>query len=326
MLTDKKTEKWVRAKIPTRSKPSPRSRSGVTIQEVLITIAILVLLMALLLPAVMSSRETSRRVACANKLKQLVLAMQNYEENHGVYPGGQNFYLMLLPHIDQLNTLNMWNDGVATPALMPPANDFHVPTFLCPSDTLDSSYNHGYLPNYRLNGGSKFFQWRDGFTGEYRTLISNRDVPDGLSNTVALSEFLTYGVVQQRTGTPSTNPQLWPRMFWSTDSYSVVADPFADECEFNAIPPGTGWAEYPNELSHSVPYNHLLAPNRHSCTNGPDLDSSSTDVVTASSLHPGGVNVAMGDGSVRFVHDRVARSVWRAIGSRAGSEFNVADF
>jgi prepilin-type processing-associated H-X9-DG protein len=326
MRTYQKTETRVRAKIPPRSKPSRGSRSGITVQEVLVTIAIIGLLMALLLPAVMSSRATSRRMACANNLKQLILAMQNYEENHRVYPGGQNFYLMLLPQIDQVNTLNKWNDGVATPSLSPPANDFHIPTFLCPSDSLDSGYNHGYLPNYRLNGGSKFFQWRDGFTGEYRTLISNRDVPDGLSNTVALSEFLTYGIVGLRTGTPSTNPQLWPRMFWSTLSYSVVADSFADECEFYAIPPGSGWAEYPNELSHSVPYNHLLAPNRHSCTNGPDLDSSSNDVVTASSLHAGGVNVAMGDGSVKFVNDRVARSVWRAVGSRAGSEVNVADF
>jgi len=322
----KKIDRRASRMLQTRSHLAPGSRSGVTVQEVLVTITIIVLLMALLFPAIMSSRETARRMGCANNLKQLALAMQSYQENHGVYPGTQLFYLMLLPQIDQLNTLNMWNEAVANPELTTPANDYYVPTFLCPSDTLDSNYNHGFLPNYRLNGGSKFFQWRDGFLGEYGTLISDRDVPDGLSNTVSLCELLTYGVVQQRTGYPHTNPQLWPRMFWATDSFTVAVELFADECEFSAIPPGTGWVDFPNELSHSVPYNHLLVPNRHSCTNGPLFDWAGDDIITASSLHPGGVNVAMGDGSVKFVNDRIARSVWRAVGSRAGSEFNVADF
>ena len=94
----------------------PQSRSGFTLIEVLVAIAIMAILVALLLPAVQSAREAARRVQCGNNLKQLGLAFHNYHDNHRVLPFAFFFDAetlnthgwgeMLLPYIDQAALYN----------------------------------------------------------------------------------------------------------------------------------------------------------------------------------------------------------------------------
>src|SRR5271166_6523213 len=62
------------------------TKTGFTLIELLISVAIITLLMALLLPAVQSAREAARRIQCTNNFKQLGLALQSYETSYGVYP------------------------------------------------------------------------------------------------------------------------------------------------------------------------------------------------------------------------------------------------
>jgi len=67
-------------------------------------------------------------------------------------------------------------------------------------------------------------------------------------------------------------------------------------------------------------YNHVFPPNKPSCLLGGSNDFNSTVIVTATSVHPGGVNVAMADGSARYASSQVDARVWSALGSIAGGE------
>ncbi|MEM9704034.1 MAG: DUF1559 domain-containing protein, partial [Planctomycetota bacterium] len=133
-------------------RPSPR-RLGFTLIELLVVIAIIAILVSLLLPAVQQAREAARRSQCQNNLKQLGLALHNYESTYSQFPpGGWDSYngwsqqSQILPFIDQGNLSELIDFG--QPLMDPqylafvtilnppnaPAAGFAVDTFLCPSD------------------------------------------------------------------------------------------------------------------------------------------------------------------------------------------------
>jgi prepilin-type N-terminal cleavage/methylation domain-containing protein/prepilin-type processing-associated H-X9-DG protein len=151
------------------SEPAHR-RSAFTLIELLVVIAIIAVLIALLLPAVQSAREAARRISCVNNMKQLGLALANYESTNTSYPlggvtasdaaGGSatwgtgasnclNWRALILPYMEQTNVSNAINFSVAiTSNTANPAAGFTawmtVPNgFLCPSDGKNSS---GFLP------------------------------------------------------------------------------------------------------------------------------------------------------------------------------------
>ena len=103
-----------------------RSR-GFTLIELLVVIAIIAVLIALLLPAVQAAREAARRIQCVNNLKQLGLAVHNYQEAHGSFPPGQLLYMNwqdlscqipLLPYLEQQPLYNAFNSrtSIRSPA------------------------------------------------------------------------------------------------------------------------------------------------------------------------------------------------------------------
>ena len=94
-------------------------RHGFTLVELLVVIAIIGILVALLLPAVQAAREASRRMSCSNNLKQICLAMHNYESTHRVFPPGQlgfpwvfSAHSQLLPFAEQKNLQELLNFSV----------------------------------------------------------------------------------------------------------------------------------------------------------------------------------------------------------------------
>src|SRR5262245_60104283 len=128
--------------------PSPRR--GFTLIELLVVIAIIAILIALLLPAVQQAREAARRAQCKNQLKQLALAVHNYESAFNCFPPGQirmqfasmprvrgwSLFVQLLPYVDQAPLYNQWdfanpinNETNGNTAII-------LPGLLCPSESL----------------------------------------------------------------------------------------------------------------------------------------------------------------------------------------------
>ena len=91
------------------------SRRGFTLIELLVVIAIIAVLIALLLPAVQAAREAARRAQCVNNMKQIGLAMHNYESSNGCFPPGEKgccwgtWNVFILPYVEQSALFNAWN-------------------------------------------------------------------------------------------------------------------------------------------------------------------------------------------------------------------------
>lgn len=202
-------------------------RKGFTLIELLVVIAIIAVLIALLLPAVQAAREAARRSSCVNNLKQLGLALHNYESIHNGFPPGRintyvtgnghcwGTYSQLLPQLEQQPLFNAMN------FVMNPDPDFTTSsavvnqtaavtvlnTLLCPSDggpptvQVGGGFYAGH--NYLLNVGSGFSVVQSPPSGMLppngilfeNSLVRIASITDGTSNSVAISESIrsTFG-------------------------------------------------------------------------------------------------------------------------------------
>ena len=341
------------------------SSRGFTLIELLVVIAIIAVLIALLLPAVQAAREAARRAQCLNNLKQIGLAMHNYESINSsfapscLYPSpkdswgwGPSGLLSLLQFIEGGNLWNAYNvgavqcNGSGCSLYMANTTVFNaqVATFTCPSDgkrrqVSTSNYVGNLGGPYQTGGYSGTYIPTQASWPEYSAPLNSAQtvkiasITDGTSNTALFSEVLTGINNPGAVTAASANPDLWKRVFFpsglsSKATTTAAALAIITACKnIPATTAGQGgvrgdwFYSYPAYLDYAV-YNHTAPPNSRSCSNSPvntwGLDPWGT--APPNSMHPGGVNVCLADGSVKFIKDTVDLATWWAVGTRNGGE------
>jgi prepilin-type N-terminal cleavage/methylation domain-containing protein/prepilin-type processing-associated H-X9-DG protein len=326
-------------------------RRGFTLIELLVVVAIVAVLIGLLLPAVQKVREAAMRAKCQNNLKQIALAAHNYHDAYDHFPPGATPFpseasvqVMILPFLEQGSLYQQFDfsKSVFTHPVNAPARAQTIPVYLCPSDPSEGSYlDTRQLPgvppapsgmsNYFGNMGAHGW-WRDdsgagtsgkapGLMGIFSLDSKTRltDILDGSSNTALFAEV-------KRGARPADDPldvTVLPPAAWGGPAATPATNPN------NLVPPPacdspvktlnyTGLQYYRGFLITAM-YTHTALPNSTSRDCILDLTFDQGHLA-ARSYHPGGVNVALADGSIHFVSDRISLAVWKALGTRSGGE------
>jgi prepilin-type N-terminal cleavage/methylation domain-containing protein/prepilin-type processing-associated H-X9-DG protein len=312
-------------------------RLGLTLVELVVVMAIIGLLVALLIPAVQSAREASRRAQCSNKLRQISFACLNYESAHGALPPGYcdvrqggSFLAAILPQMDQVDRYNQFLNP-SIPYDSPEGAEVrkHFSLLVCPSDrsgTLTpttTNYNGNFGTGVQVHGSNGLFRYYRSYdhfpNSKTYGPVRVAEVSDGLSNTALVSEQLVADLTMDRLRTIWTTPEFYePARF--NEFKRVVSNLPQSPSEY-------GWQGTPRLRASewTMPnagytlYHHILTPNNPSAWNRGAMQPS---IISATSGHPGGVNVGFGDGRVMYVSSNVAASIWIGWGSRAGGESN----
>ena len=331
--------------------PSPRRRSlraGFTLIELLVVIAVIGILVGLLLPAVQAAREAARRSQCVNNLKQMALAALEFHDANGAFPLGRqqprtfSQHALILPYLEQKNALLQLDFTIDTGSNQ--GRFMWINTFICPTDfddrmvdpTLSGDQFDAVLGawgrnNYRANAGSDVGITTDNGTtnakeqnnGIFLTneVVRIAQVVDGTSSTALFSEKVRGDGNDASVEVLSDFFQIGDNSLTATAAQVYLNCTSIKPANMAGASNQTSYAgrDWINGNYMTTRYTHIMPPNSWSCSRGnsPNNEGGAT---TASSRHTGGVNMALADGSVRFVAASVNPATWQAIGSRNGAE------
>lgn len=340
------------------SNPNVKHHRGFTLIELLVVIAIIAVLTALLLPAVQQAREAARRTQCRNNLKQIALALHNYESSFEVFPPSMavnpaitsnsswSIHGRIMPYLEQVDLYNQI-DLTKAWGNFPIISNFRVPVFACPSDpkadrSRDTGTNGIFLKPtcYGFNFGTWLvFNPATGAGGDGFTFPNSRikmsSITDGSSNTLMASEVHAWTAYTRNGGPPgSTVPS-------TKEAVALYADSGIKDRLFPATRDGSAHTEWANGHSHHSGFTTTLPPNSDvvytylgveyrnvdyaSRQEGSHLTSVSYSAMTSRSHHAGMVQSALVDGSVRSFSSSISSELWRALGTRNGAEV-LGDF
>jgi prepilin-type N-terminal cleavage/methylation domain-containing protein len=293
-----------------RAQPScSAQRLAFTLVELLVVIAIIGMLVALLLPAVQQAREAGRRASCANNLKQIGLAIAQYQLTKGVYPASNtndvwgwddgrselnhSWASLIMPYVEESALKDKINFSISA---METANQsaastivsiYRCPSYTGPSVTEDVHYPPGNyaIGNYVSIGASDVDHvYAVSLKPEGVIFpvskIKPKDVTDGLSKTMFIAE------------SREERMRVW--IDGRTGAYTALA-----------YGPGT---INPFSAPVSLNYTPYYNDGDVKCLYGP------------SSMHPGGAHHLFGDGSVHYLLDSISKATYVGLCTRAGKE------
>lgn len=323
-----------------------KQRTGFTLVELLVVIAIIGILVALLLPAVQAAREAARRVSCTNNMKQLGLAMHNYENATGAFPFGAfgtdllhtrnpgiTGLTLLLPFLEEGTVSDVFD--ITTLFDDDDATSIQVAVYQCPSDDAAGRYAYHPRGNFgerqdfarsnlalcfgsdkmaRTMGGATSDRFADPYTdgvfqiggGTLPGPKKFKDFVDGSSHTIAASEVISGKLENLNTRTKSDSRGVWAWNMMGSACYTHLNTPNSSN--------GDAMWRSGNDVScvaKSPPPCDTSAGTRHD-----------TFHAAARSLHPGGVNVVYADGHVDFIEDEIDLAAWQALATIAMGEIN----
>jgi len=313
-----------------RNQATSRRVTAFTLVELLVVIAIIGILVALLLPAIQAAREAARRTQCTNNLKQWTLAALNHVDTNKLgffsiaanpdvrtVQNGRTYKRIswateLWPYAEQMILADQYRFDLhfyEAPNIATYRE--HVPAYSCPSDLVGAEQARSdtywrVMGSYVTNMGNTHLHQNAAdqaiFSGSpfgvghvYRA----SHILDGMSNTACFSEIIiaspdqtndNRGDFLNNEGSPGFMSILTPN------------SPSPDQCR--ACKPTS---QDPNHIDYrSIPCSVVADNTQYQ--------------IAARSRHPGGVNMSMCDGSVRFVSNSVAQNVWAAVLSGRGGE------
>jgi hypothetical protein len=299
---------------------------------------------------VQKSREAVLRLSCQNNLKQIGLAMENYQLANSAYPPTGYFPVggaasnswsapaRLLPYIEQENLFRQIDFNTPYSA-QPNVSMSRIATFVCPAEVNDVGKANAtgvvvHWPiNYTVNVGT--WQVWDPTTGTGgdgafvpTTPLRPQNFSDGMSNTLAFSEVKAYTSQLTKGGNPNVATAALP-----ASPTALVA--LGGTVKVGTPGVGGGHTEWVDGKILETGFTTLFPPNtRIAYVSGADSydvdfitanEGNTTNqfayaAVTARSYHADGVNALRMDGSVKFQSNTIRPEVWRALGTRAGGE------
>jgi len=299
-------------------------KKAFTLIELLVVVAIIGVLLALLLPAVQSARESARMAQCSNNLKQIGLALHSYHEAHESFPCGaavgfltstggpygtptgtrEGWRVLILPFLDERGRHDAFDfDDSICNGLDNRLSSTRIPGYECPSDGRQPFDPHMQTvfrwrtANYcGVAGAAEFRLLETSHCGGYHTDgilyplsgVRIADTHDGASNTLAVGEQINW-------------LRVWTAGAYRTDIYGIDNHVCVFSCKNVTWPLNTD----PEERK----YNHARA----------DQNCLFNDIFF-SSRHDGGVEFLYADGHVEFLGDKMGIGVLRKLATRNGGE------
>jgi prepilin-type N-terminal cleavage/methylation domain-containing protein len=292
-------------------------KSAFTLVELLVVIAIIGLLVALLLPAIQAAREAARRSQCKNNLKQIGLALHNFESARRAFPAGftsnatttngpgtgpgWGWAVYILPYLEESSLQVDFKRNITDP-LYDQLRVTTLPVFRCPSDSVEfpvfpvqsasgSTLTQVAFANYvGVAGTYEVSVYPDEGTGVLfrNRQIAIKQITDGLSHTIMISERASRQSPQSTWVGAITDSEVPPK----NATYDAEGPPV------------------------------LVLTNTGTAADGRVPNNTLDHVEDSNSEHPQGVHLMFADGSVQAIDNDIDPSVWVALGTRAGSEPN----